>query len=244
MTYSQLKNFAADNLGYTSKIRYHQQAKGYLLTLKVDDITYESYIHPEGTADSNWSDFNINIKPILDTGLTAEGWIKAPNAVAGQQPIEYAMGHCAFEIQTDSEIGYTPSESSGHVHYERYQIKETLNLSSVNAAWLSVPRFTTINMDTGFYIDESQESTFQRLGGFTLNEGITLAGDNPVGISYPPESTWASAEIYPFVNIPGLGEKQLYIRIRVERKRTCFLDSSSNQIKPYIDIDFNFTRKK
>lgn len=368
--YTELISFCSKNQGMTPRLR----------ALSIGDTSGTVEVHTNfggrfiyanvypNTAEM--TDWTNNILPTTDLGLTVEGWDKHVTPKAGPQPIEYAMGNCAYEGPTDVECGRigaasflgtptsgftltgiaqdgatalmdlcyarivpsfnrtitqagypllvsagttigtlkitynggTPvdnvaantagvvvhggaagvltlttgvipavlpltdtvktgavtSTSNPAIAYARWAIPEELSLNGIAAEWQAMPRFSMFEIDTGFYTNVNDETTWHRMGGFTLaDQGITIAGDNNTPIPMPPGGTWASATIYPmlpisfdasgapFVDMTGAGTYyQQYIRIKAQRFFALPKDTAGNEIRPYMDMDFDLTRKK
>jgi hypothetical protein len=302
VTYGELLAIAGQAEGLLPKVRHMSLGpKDVEVRLELGGALHVAVVHYDENAGSDWDHFHNTVKPQLDYGVTAEGWLKTANPPAGPQSIEYAQGSVAMELPTDADVtaflaagdraaklatlprGCAWLEATGAagddspvVSYHVYPIVADLSLNAVAAEWQNVPRFTQIEVDTGFYLDAADESTFCRMGGFTLaNQGITLAGTNHQPIKMPPGGTWASANLYPQLpilmdgatpqmdgeGIPlvdhalgadllahlGAGTTiiaNLIVRLKIKRTRPCELDANSAEIRPYIDVDWDMTRKK
>lgn len=225
------------------------------------------------------------------TSETVEGYTRVVNIPAGQQAIEYQLSSAAFETPTDADIASSTkprgcvamvgsgaaSDSNPITSYHHWQIPGNLTLGDLAAEWENLPRFTTFSTNTGFYLDPTDQSTWYRMGGFTLNGGVgvTLCGSNTNPAKMPPGGVFATVDLVPQVPIlmssgtPVLDTNgiptvdtatggtlyshivagttvvfNLYIRVSVIRTRPCDLDASSVEIRPYVDLDFDLTRKK
>lgn len=236
-------------LSFKSHVQSRDGLAPRVVPVMISEAGYELYVKDNGILliteliesldpASDWQDYLANIKPLLDTSLTREGYVKAPSPVVGPQGYETRLGAMAFELKTDAEAGFTPSEQTPVVEYFRFQMPATLNLISAVIAWEYVPRFTNLTIQVGYYIGPN-ETDFQAVGEFTLGDGIVLAGINHVGAAYPPDGAWASTQI-PSEAAPGV---PMFIRTKICRYRTTHKDSNGAELKPYIDVDFNFHRK-
>lgn len=232
---------------------------------------------------------------------TVEGFSRVTNMPAGQQPVEYQLASCAFELPSDADMtayhaalsadpptipvlprGCLFAEGTGAatdtnpiVSYHTYQIPAALTLGDVAAEWMNLPRFTAIETDTGFFATDGDNSSWNRMGGFTYDgQGITLAGSNTNPAKMPPGGIFATVDLVPQVPIemssgsPVIGGDgvpvvdmtvvegnpanlmsgasklfNLFIRVKITRTRPCDLDASNNEIRPYIDIDWDLTKK-
>jgi hypothetical protein len=139
------------------------------------------------------------------------------------------------------KVKVATSKDNPLLAYVRWDIPEILRMGGIAASWQNVPRFTRVQCDTGFYFNQADETTFYRLGGFTMNDGISLAGTFDGTAAYPPGGGWTAADIFPTATVPGIGEVELFIRLAITRNRACET-SGGNEIRPYVDLDFDLTR--
>jgi hypothetical protein len=232
---------------------------------------------------------------------TFEGFNRVTNVPAGQQPVEYQLASFAFEMPTDADMAAyhaalsanpptvpvlprgcvgvsgtgAASDSNPIYSYHDYQIPGALTLGDIAAEWESLPRFTALETDTGFYLTVGDQSTFKRMGGFTLDgQGITLCGTNTMPAKMPPGGIYATVDLVPQVPIKmasgqpvvgtdGIPEVDyavasgdytnlfngtaaifpLFLRVKATRTRPCETDATG-EIRPYVDIDWDLTRKK
>lgn len=244
-------------------------------------------IYPTGGGDTS-SSVGLTYKTLSET---IEGYTRVVNIPAGQQEIEYQLSSAAFELPSDADITNSTkprgcvamagtgaaSDSNPITSYHHWQIPANLTLGDLAAEWESLPRFTTFSTNTGFYLDPTDQSTWYRMGGFTLNGGVgvTLCGTNTNPAKMPPGGVFATVDLVPQVpiimasgtpvldtnGIPTIDKStgstlyshimggttvvfDLYIRVTVIRTRPCDLDANNAEIRPYVDLDFDLTRKK